>query len=115
MLSLFQVIGTIPPPSPLSTNFDPVAQGGLGQLINLFIYIIIIAAGLYALFNLLIAGYAFMSAGDDPKKMAAAWGKIYQTVLGLVVVAGAFVLAAIFGQLIYGDWNALLRPSIPAI
>lgn len=114
MLSLFQVIGTIPPPSPLS-NFDPVEQGGLGQLINLFIYIIIVVAGLYALFNLLLAGYAFMSAGDDPKKMAAAWGKIYQTVLGLVVVAGAFVLAAIFGWLIYGRFNALLTPTIPSI
>ncbi len=114
MLSLFQVIGTIPPPSPLK-KFGPIQAGGIGRFINLIIYIIIVAAGLYALFNLLLAGYAFMSAGDDPKKMAAAWGKIYQTVLGLVVVAGSFVLAAIFGWLIYGDWNALLKPTIPSI
>ncbi len=114
MLSLFQVIGTIPPPSPLA-KFGPVQAGGIGTFINLLVDIIIVAAGLYALFNLLLAGYAFMSAGDDPKKMAAAWGKIYQTVLGLVVVAGAFVLAAIFGWLIYGNFNALLKPSIPTL
>ena len=114
MLSLFQVIGTSPPPSPLQ-KFGPIETGAIGRLINLIIIIVIVAAGLYALFNLLFAGYAFMSAGDDPKKMAAAWGKIYQTFLGLIVVAGSFVLAAIFGWLLFGRWDALLAPSIPSL
>jgi hypothetical protein len=53
-----------------------------------------------------------MSAGDDPKKMAGATQKIWQTFLGLTVVAGSFVLAAIAGQLIFNDWNALLQLRI---
>jgi hypothetical protein len=54
-----------------------------------------------------------MSAGDDAKKVAGAWAQIYQTMLGLAVAAGAFVLAAIFGQLLFGDAYFLLKPSIP--
>ena len=54
-----------------------------------------------------------MSAGDDSKKVAGAWAKIWQTLLGLAVSAGAFVLAGIFGQLIFNDPMFLLRPTIP--
>jgi hypothetical protein len=76
---------------------------------------LVIVAGIYALINLILAGYAFMSAGDDPKKVAGAWAKIWQTILGLAVAAGAFVLAAIFGQLIFGQWDFILNPKIPTL
>ena len=79
------------------------------------IWILIIGAGIYALFNFIMAGYAFMSAGDDPKKVAGAWSKISQTALGLAFAAGAFVLAAIFGQLIFGQWDFIIRPTIPTL
>ena len=54
-----------------------------------------------------------MSAGDDPKKVTDAWGKIWQTLMGLAVATGSFVIAAIFGKLLFGDYGALLNPSIP--
>jgi len=69
-------------------------------------------AGIYAFFNIIIAGYAFMSAGGNPEKIANAWAKIWQTLLGLVIAAASFVLAAIFGQLIFRDPNALLQLRI---
>ena len=56
-----------------------------------------------------------MSAGDDPKKVAGAWAMIWQTILGLAVAAGAFVLAAIFGQLIFGSPTFILNPKIPTL
>ncbi len=106
--------GTITPPK---TAFDQ--QGGpgaaIGGLIQTIIYILIAGAGIYALINLVLAGYAFMSAGDDAKKVAGAWAKIWQTLLGLAVAAGAFVLAGIFGQLIFGRWDFILNPSIPEL
>ena len=106
--------GQINPPAALSKyGSDP--GGAIGRLIQIAIWVLIIGAGLYALFNLVIAGYSFMSAGDDVKKVAGAWAKIWQTVLGLAVSAGAFVLAAIFGQLIFGDPTFILKPTIPTI
>ena len=56
-----------------------------------------------------------MSAGDDPKKVAGAWAKIWQTALGLAFAAGAFVLAALFGQLIFGNPTFILNPTIPTL
>jgi hypothetical protein len=108
------LFGPITPPSPIA-RFEDNPGGGFGFLIQRGLQLLIIGAGIYALFNFVLAGYAFMSAGDDPKKIAGAWAKIWQTALGLLVAAGAFVLAAIFSQLIFGDPTFLLRPSIPEL
>lgn len=108
------IFGNITQPTPLA-NFGTVEEGGIGNFINIIIQFLIVAAGIYALFNFILAGYAFLSAGDDPKKIEGAWAKIWQTALGLTVVAGAFVLAAIFGWLIFGDPNFLLEPIIPTL
>jgi len=85
---------------------------GLSNFINNILKILIVGAGIFTVFNLVMAGYGFLSAGDDPKKVAGAWAKIWQSLLGLAFAAGAFVLAAIFGQLLFGDPNALLRIRI---
>lgn len=105
--------GTIsPPPSAFAGSTPELA---IGKLIQTVIWLLIVGAGIYALFNLILAGYSFMSAGDDAKKVAGAWAMIYQTILGLAITAGAFVLAAIFGQLIFGDATFILNPRIPTL
>lgn len=107
------VFGTIQAPNSAFSDKEP--QAAIANLIQTVIWVLIIGAGIYALFNLVLAGYSFMSAGDDSKKVAGAWGMIYQTMIGLAFSAGAFVLAAIFGQLIFGRWDFILNPVIPLI
>jgi hypothetical protein len=111
---LLAQIGNVPLPKELS-GFGDVSGGGIGKFLNLILKLIIVGGGIYALFNLVLAGYAFMGAGEDPKKIEAAWAKIWQTALGLVFMAGAFVLAAIFGKLIFNDWGFILNPQVPTI
>jgi hypothetical protein len=104
--------GSVSLPSGLSKyGSDPGVA--FGKLIQFSLRGLIVVAGLYALFNLLFAGYSFMSAGDDAKKVAGAWAQIYQTIIGLAVAAGSFVLAALFGQLLFDNWLFLLQPTIP--
>lgn len=86
--------------------------GGLVGFLNNIIRLLIVIGGLFAFFNLVLAGYGFLSAGDDPKKMAAAWAKIWQSMMGLLFIVGSFVLAAIFGFLLFGDARAILNPKI---
>lgn len=105
--------GPIAPPAGIAKYGGATPESAIGQLLNTAIKFLIVGAGIYALFNLIFAGYAFMSAGDDAKKVAGAWAKIWQTLLGLAVAAGSFVLAAIFGQLIFKDPLFILHPSIP--
>ncbi len=114
LLAQSNPFGNISAPAGLSRYTGNPGQN-LGQLLNVALKTLIIGAGIYALINLVLAGYAFMSAGDDSKKVAGAWAKIYQTLIGLAFAAGAFVLAAIFGQLIFKDPNFILNPVIPTL
>lgn len=105
--------GEVTVPEPLRTTYGSEAGPAFGKLIQFGLRALIVGAGIYALFNLVLAGYAFMSAGDDSKKVSGAWSQISQTLIGLAFAAGAFVLAAIIGQLIFKNPLFLLQPSIP--
>lgn len=97
---------------------DPYAVGigegtfGLLAFMNNLLKLVVVIAGLFAFFNLIIGGYQFMTAMGDPKGITAAWNKIWQSLIGLLIVAGSFVLAAIFGWLLFGDASAILQPKI---
>lgn len=113
LLSSTNPFGSIELPQVLKTKYGLEPGPAIGKLIQFALRGLIVVAGIYALFNLVLAGYAFMSAGDDSKKVAGAWAKITQTIIGLSVTAGAFVLAALIGQFVFGKWDFLLKPSIP--
>ena len=85
---------------------------GLIAFANNLLKLVIIIAGIFALLNLIIAGFQFMTAGGDPKAVGRAWSKIWQSLIGLLVVAASFLLAAIFGWLLFGNPLAILQPTI---
>lgn len=102
--------GTVaPPPGVANLGTGP---GGLIALLNIILKLLVTAGGIYALINIIIAGYGFISAGGDPKAITSAWAKIWQSLLGLTIIASSFLLAAIFGQLIFGTPYAILNPKI---
>jgi hypothetical protein len=115
---MLQIFGTIQNPFE-RLNIGPYAgeigseQGfGLIVFLNNILKLVVVIAGLFAFFNLIIAGYQFMVAMGDPKGITSAWNKIWQSLIGLILVAGSFVLAAIFGWLLFGDATAILQPKI---
>ncbi len=108
------VIGKITPPPPFRGGSGQYGgyQTGLISFFNNIIRLLIVIGGTWAFINLILAGYGFLSAGDDPKKMEAAWQKIWQSMLGLLIILGSFILAAIFGYLLFGNPAAILQPKI---
>jgi len=108
-----EIIGRVTNPYKGIYGTGPGAgEFGLITFLNNAIKLIIIIAGLYAFFNLIIAGYGFMGAGGDSKKVEEAWAKIWQSLIGLLIIAGSFVLAAIFGWMLFEEPGAILQPKI---
>lgn len=103
-------LGTINRPAALAAYGN--VQGGLGMFLNTLLNILIAGAGVYALFNFVFAGYAFLNAGSDPNKVADAWKKIYQSIIGLTIAASALVIAALVGTILFGSPTALISPTI---
>ena len=88
------------------------AGGGLVGLISNLLKFGTIAAGVFALFNIIIAGFMYISAGENPETTAQAWQKIYMSLIGLAVIAGAFTVAAILSYILFGDATVILNPTI---
>lgn len=93
-------------------NYAGVEGGGLTAFFSNILRLIFVVAGVYALVNIIIAGFEYMTAGGDAKKLTKAWERIWQTLLGLAIIAGSFVLAAIFGYILFGDPMFMLNPVI---
>ncbi len=103
--------GNVKPPDFLQ-NIGGGDISGLPILLNIVLRTLILGAGIFTIFNLIMAGYGFISSGGDPKGVVAAQQKITFSVIGLVVAAGAFVIAGILGAILFGDANAILQLKI---
>jgi len=107
---ILQFFGKVDLPEPLKPYGS--YKTGLMKFANNILKLVIVGAGIFAFINIIIAGYTFMAAGGDTKKIDAAWAKIYNSLIGLLFVAGSFVLAALFGWLLFKDPTAILNPKI---
>jgi len=102
--------GTITAP-PGASNYGS-GISGIGPFITNGIRLLIVIAGIYAVINFVLAGYGFMSAGGDPKRVADAWAKIWQTLVGLIIVVGAYVIGSVVSRLLFGDAGAIFNIKV---
>lgn len=105
-----ELIGPIE--SPLSTNATYGGLGGIGSFLTNIIRLFFVVAGIYSLFNFLIAGFEYINAGGDSKKLNQAWARIWQSLLGLVIIVASFAIASLFGYIIFGPGYSILSPTI---
>ncbi|MFA6602857.1 MAG: hypothetical protein WCT01_03575 [Candidatus Shapirobacteria bacterium] len=90
------LIGTINNPNPQYPS-----TGGTGLFVfmsNLFKLAGTIG-GLILVFQLVTAGFGYLTAEGDAKKTAMAFTKIWQSLLGLIIIASAFIIAGVAERL----------------
>lgn len=108
MNKIAQIFGNVNAP-PGVDAYGATGGSGLPTFFASIIKLLIVVAGLYALFNFIFAGYAFLSAGGDSKKIAEAWAKIWQSMLGVIITAGAFILAALVSRFVFNDYTTIFQ------
>lgn len=83
----------IQPPSGIPTG--GLEKGGDGQkLIQLGIEIIFVAGVSLAVIFVIISGIQWITSGGDEKKVEAAKGRLTYSIIGLLIVAGAFFIVS---------------------
>jgi hypothetical protein len=97
----------------ISTNgYEDLAGGGMLLFLSNVVKFISVAAGIFAFINIVLAGFAYVSAGSDTKKTTEAWAKIYMSLIGLIIIVASYAIAGIAGLLLFGDPAAILQPQI---
>src|SRR4030066_2369331 len=85
------VVGSVT--NPMNASYGSYNTGVIALLTNI-LRLIFSVAGMLAFFNLIIAGFQYMTAAGDAKALTAAWARIWQSLVGLIILVGSFVLAA---------------------
>ncbi|MBI3576529.1 hypothetical protein HY086_00630 [Candidatus Gottesmanbacteria bacterium] len=85
---------------------------GFGVFISNVLRLIFVAAGVWAFINVVLGGFSFINAGGDIKAVEKAWNKIWQSLLGLIIVVGSFAIITLASYVIFGRADFILNPEI---
>ena len=72
----------------------------LSDIISMAIGVMTLVAGIWFLFQAIMAGYNFLNAGGDKERLVNAGRKLTNAIIGLVIVVAAYGLMALIGKLL---------------
>ena len=91
------------------TNIPSIKGQGLFTFLSNIFKLVGVVGGIYMIIQIIMAGFDYINASGDPKKTEAAWAKIWQSILGLVIISSAFIIAGVVGRFTGID---ILNPKI---
>lgn len=91
-------------------GLGPFADGGGGivgisKLVSSIIGMMTIAAGIWFLFHVLIAGFNWINAGGDKAKLQSAKDRLTNSFIGLIVVVASWSILALAGAFFNVDFT----------
>ncbi|HZZ98952.1 MAG TPA: hypothetical protein VFG51_03395 [Candidatus Saccharimonadia bacterium] len=101
--------GTIQPPAAIAA-YGP--NGGLITFGNNLLILAVIIGGVLTLFNVVQAGYIYLTAGTDTKAHEKVLNKITMSLWGMAIMILAPALMALFGFLFFKNPSFFLKPTI---
>ncbi|MEX0896303.1 MAG: hypothetical protein WDZ94_05245 [Patescibacteria group bacterium] len=110
------VLGGVRRPS--SVNLFNVRTDGTGDGIGIVLFIsnlltlFTIIAGIWVMFNILRAAYMFISSAGDTGTYEKVRELLTTSVIGVTIIASAYILAGLIGWIIFGDPTFILRPTL---
>jgi hypothetical protein len=94
----------------LGASGDKLAGiNGIVNGVSSIIGLLTIIAAIWFLFQILFAGYQWISAGGDPKQLQSARDRIVHAFIGIVIVIAAWSMLALVGQ--FMGFNSLIDPN----
>lgn len=86
------MFGSISNPLP---RYNSTGGSGLFLFLSNLFKLVAVIGGIYLVIQLIMAGFAYINASGDAKATQAAWDRIWQSILGMVIIASAFVIASV--------------------
>lgn len=109
-----EVFGTIEAPQGVE-KYNQQADIGIILFLSKIIRLATIVAGIWTLFNFILAGWIYLTKAGDSSAGQEVSQKILNSVIGLVIVAMAYSIAGLIGLLIFGDASYILQPTLTPI
>lgn len=111
--------GVAPPEGVIQFNNRVVAHAGLtDKTIGIFYFVtaglrlFFIIAGLLVFGNFIYSGFIYITQAGDSKAHTLVRERVTFSIVGLVVMVSAFIVASLAGAIVFGDAGFILNPSI---
>lgn len=104
------IIGDIAMPSGI-----PQDVGQTTNFVSAIIRFVIVIAGVFALWQMLSGGLQFITSGGDKGKLTEGQNKITMSIIGLVIIAGSFIIIAIVSKILFGSFMYILEPTLQSV
>lgn len=104
------IVGTIKPPG---TIVDQPSQ--VGAFIGTLIRFITVVAGLYALIQLILGGFGYVTSAGDKGKVQENTQRMLYAIIGLVTIGASFIIASLVGRLLFGPDFNILSPVLQTV
>jgi hypothetical protein len=109
MLIADTFFGTIRPPAVIQSYGT---SGGLVVLTSNLLRLAVIVGGLLALFNIVMAGYTYLTSSGDSKAHEKVMSKLTMSLWGIVLMIMAPALMAIAGWVLFKNSMYFLNPTL---
>ncbi|MBP7774866.1 hypothetical protein KA078_03685 [Candidatus Woesebacteria bacterium] len=71
-----------------------------------------IVAGLFVVFNVILAAFFFLNSSGDASSYEKARIQVTQSIIGLLIIVMSYTLTGIVGLVFFGDASIFLDPKI---
>ncbi len=109
------IFGQVSPPPGVAKFGGGDSGGGLIIFISNLIKVAAIAAGIFGVFNIISAGYVYITSNGNPKATEQAMNMLFMSLIGLILIIGSFTIIAIVSLILFGDASYILNPKIPSV
>jgi hypothetical protein len=112
------IFGSVSPPPGVDKFNASAATIGAGSNIGIILFasnllkLVTIVAGLWVLFNFISAGYLYVTSAGDSGNHNKVKDQITMSVLGLIIIVGAYTGTALISFFLFGDAGFILNPVI---
>ena len=109
------VFGNIEAP-PGVAELNQQSDSGIGLILffSNLIRLISVIAGLWTMFNFIIAGFTYITSSDNSGSIEKIGNKLTLSVVGLAIIVASYTIAAVIGLIIFGDATFIINPQIPS-
>ncbi len=109
-------VGNIKPPPGVEQQIAdsglPATDVAILFFFNKMLVAVTVVMGIWVLFNLVLAGVSYITSSGDAKAHTQVKDRLIMSVLGIVLIVGAYTLTAVVSYVIFGDPSYALNPTI---
>ena len=107
------IFGKIEPPKGVN-EFNTAAGGEIGILLffSSVIKLFTIVAGIWTLFNFILAGFTYVTSQGDSGAHQKVRSRITMSILGMILIAASFTIMGILGFVLFGDAAYFVNPTL---